>query len=227
MEKRRKALSFFIRVLLPILLIPCAILIGELALGARRHLFISIIVTFLSIAVFFGGFQTDDHKARRSVILAIMIALCVIGRLLPIFKPVAALVVISAVYLGAEAGFTVGALSALISNFIFGQGPWTPFQMLACGIIGLAAGLLAKTLQKSKIALLIYGVGAGIAYSLIVDVWTVLAANGTFSIELYGAAIVTASWSTLIYAISNVLFLWVMAKPFKEKLGRIKIKYGI
>lgn len=225
--EKRSFISVLLRVILPILLMPCVIIIGNAALGERSHFFVSTAVACLSVAVFFGGFREQKHRGRRGVIVAIMTALSVVGRLFPIFKPVSALVVISATYLGAEAGFTVGALSALISNFIFGQGPWTPFQMLACGIIGLLAGILAKPLQRSRLALVVYGVGAGILYSLIVDVWTVLAQSGRFDLQMYGAAAVTALPSTALYALTNAVFLYFMAKPFKEKLGRVKIKYGI
>ena len=82
-----------------------------------------------------------------------MVALSVTGRFIPFFKPVTALTVLTAVYLGGEAGFLCGALSAVISNFWFGQGPWTPFQMLAWGMIGLFAGLLASPLKRSRIRL--------------------------------------------------------------------------
>src|SRR5690625_7953059 len=79
------------------------------------------------------------------VVFAVLIALSSISRVLfapiPVFKPVSAIVILTAIYFGAEAGFLVGALTALLSNIYFGQGPWTPFQMFAWGIIGLIAGL--------------------------------------------------------------------------------------
>ena len=76
--------------------------------------------------------------------------------------------------LGSESGFLVGAMSALVTNFYFGQGPWTPFQMFAWGMIGLIAGYLGDPLRRSRIALAVYGAFSGIAYSMIMDIWTVL-----------------------------------------------------
>ena len=156
-----------------------------------------------------------------------MIALSIAGRFIPFFKPVTAITILTAIYLGGEAGFLVGSFSALLSNFYFGQGPWTAFQMLAWGLIGLFAGFLAKPLEKSKTALLVYGVLSGIAFSFIMDVWTVLWYNGSFNISLYLAALTTAIPHTVLYAVSNFIFLLLLSKPFGEKLNRIKIKYGV
>ena len=161
------------------------------------------------------------------VIAAVMTALCFAGRFIPILKPIAALTIITALYLGGEAGFLVGAMSAILSNFYFGQSPWTAFQMLAWGLIGLFAGIFSEKLLKSRALLLIYGALTGIAYSFIMDIWTVLWYNRGFDIKLYLAALVSAVPYTVSYAVSNVLFLYLLAKPFGEKLSRIKTKYGV
>ena len=164
---------------------------------------------------------------RRLIIVAIMTALSVVGRFIPIFKPVTALTVITAVYIGGEAGFLVGSLSALISNFWFGQGPWTPFQMFAWGMIGLVGGLLSKFLKKSHAALITYGVLAGIVYSFIMDFWALIWNNEIISFEAYLVSLVTAIPYTAVYAVSNMLFFALLAKPFGEKLERVKLKYGV
>ena len=161
------------------------------------------------------------------VLTAVMTALCIAGRFIPFFKPVAALTVLTAVYLGPEAGFLTGALSALLSNFWFGQGPWTAFQMLAWGLTGLAAGYLAGPLQRRKWLMLLFGVTAGILYSMVMDVWTVMWYGGGFSWQLYGAAFVTALPHTLLYAVSNFAFLLFLAEPIGRKLARIRLKYGL
>lgn len=200
---------------------------GTLVFDEKKHLFVSLFIALLTIILFVIGFEKKEIGTRRTVIVSIMTALSVAGRFIPFFKPVTALTVITAIYLGGEAGFAVGAFSALISNFYFGQGPWTPFQMLAWGLIGLAAGALAKPLKKSKLFLLIFGVLSGIAFSLIMDVWTVLWYNDGFDTALYLSAIITALPHTALYTVSNFLFLLCLSKPFGDKLQRIKIKYGV
>lgn len=222
--KLRTALSF----LLVALLIPCIVLLGALVFDAKAHLWISLSVALLSLVLLVAGFERREIGTRRMVLTSVMVALCVVGRLIPLFKPVTAICVLCAIYLGPQAGFYTGAVSALLSNFMFGQGPWTPFQMLAWGLIGLFAGLLAKPLQKSRLLLILYGALAGIAFSAVMDVWSVLwASAGNPTLDGYLAAIVAALPHTALYTVSNVLFLWLFSKPIGDKLQRIKIKYGV
>ena len=220
-------LRTLLSVLLPVLLIPSAVVLGALVFDAKAHLYVSLAIALLSLLLLVAGFEQKEIGTRRTVLVSVMVALCVIGRLIPVFKPVTAICVLCAIYLGPQAGFYTGAVAALLSNFLFGQGPWTPFQMLAWGLIGLFAGLLAKPLQKSRLLLLLYGALAGVAFSAIMDVWSVLWASGSLSAQGYLSAIVAALPHTALYAASNVAFLWIFAKPLGDKLLRIKIKYGI
>lgn len=224
---RHKTVRDALRYLLPLVLIPAVVVLGTVLLDQKRYLLVSFLVALLSLLLFVAGFEKKTTGTRRMVIVAVMIALSVAGRFIPFFKPVTALTVITALYLGGEAGFLVGALSALLSNFYFGQGPWTPFQMLAWGMIGLIAGFLASPLKKSRALLLVFGVLSGMMFSLVMDIWTVLWYSSTFDWALYRVALLTALPHTVLYAVSNFMFLWFMAKPFGEKLNRIKIKYGV
>ena len=227
LEIKNQKLRWLLRFAIPLFLIPICVAFGTVVFDARSHLFISLSVAMLSLALFFLGIEKKSIGARRMVIVSVMVALSVIGRLIPFFKPITAITIITAVYLGSEAGFLTGALSALISNFYFGQGTWTPFQMLAFGLIGFFAAFLSGFVKKSRGFLIFYGVMSGILYSLIMDVWNVISYNSTFNLSLYCASVLAALPHTLLYSVSNFIFLWFMAKPFGEKLERIKIKYGV
>lgn len=224
---RNKNLRNTIKIAVPFVIIPVITILGTLAFDEKKHIIIALAVAALALLLFAAGFEKKSTGTRRMVIVAVMTALCFAGRFIPFLKPVAALTIITALYLGGEAGFLVGSLSAILSNFYFGQGPWTAFQMLAWGLIGLFAGILSKTLLKSRALLLIYGFIAGIGYSFFMDIWTVLWYNEGFSVKLYAAALISAIPYTVSYAVSNVLFLYVLAPPFGEKLQRIKVKYGV
>ena len=89
------------------------------------------------------------------------------------------------------------------------------------------AGLSGKQLQKSRIALMIYAVAAGIAFSFLMDIYTVIWAVGGWSWAYYGAAIVSAVPYTVIYAVSNVIFLAVLSQAVGKKLARVVNKYHI
>lgn len=216
-----------LKIIIPFVIVPALVFLGALVFDEKRHLLISFGVALLAVLLFIAGFEKKVTGSRRMVIVAVMIALCIVGRFIPFFKPVTALTIITAIYLGSESGFLVGALAAVLSNFYFGQGPWTPFQMLGWGLIGLVAGYFSKPLKNSRIFLLIFGVLSGVVFSFVMDVWTVLWYNGSFNSALYLSSIVAALPHTVLYAVSNFIFLWFLAKPFGEKLERIKIKYGV
>ena len=204
---------------------------GAMLFRGKHYAWISLCVSVLVLVPVFRSFEKRDTSSKELVILCVMIAISAAGRFifawLPGFKPVTAMVVITAMYFGSEAGFMTGALSAVISNFYFGQGPWTPFQMFSWGILGLIAGLIANPLKRSKIVLVIYAIISGILYSLLMDVWTVLWADGYFNFSRYLAAIISAAEFTGIYAVSNVIFLLLFAKPIGKILERVKVKYDI
>lgn len=227
MNTVKKCLSYVILCLL----VPTVILCGALLFEEKQYAWISLCVTVLSCVPFFLRFEKKETSTKRLVLIAAIVALSVVGRFiftpLPGFKPVTAVVVITAMYFGSEAGFMTGALSAVISNFYFGQGPWTPFQMFSWGLIGLISGLLADPLKRSRIVLGIYAVISGIMYSLLMDIWTVLWVDGTFNFSRYLAAVVSATQFTVIYAVSNLIFLLLFIKPIGKTLERIKTKYGV
>lgn len=224
---RNRTLRNTIRVSVPFLIVSALTLAGSIVFDRKRHIIISLAIAVLSLLLFAAGFEKRRTGTRRMVIAAVMTALCFAGRFIPFLKPISALTIITGIYLGGETGFLVGAMTAVLSNFYFGQGPWTAFQMLAWGLIGLVAGILSDPLKRSRVFLLIYGAAAGLMYSFIMDIWTVLWYAEGFDIKLYIAALGTAIPYTASYVISNVLFLSLLAKPFGEKLQRIKNKYGV
>ncbi len=224
---RSPRLRGILRWLIPGILIPLVVLGGAALFHEKRYLFLSGAVAVLSLLLFSAGIERKEIGTRRMVLVSVLVALCIAGRMIPFFKPITALTILAAMYLGCEAGFLTGAMAALLSNFYFGQGPWTPFQMFAWGMIGFAAGLLGNPLRRSRAFLLAYGVLSGILYSLLMDVWTVLWYQNAFDWQLYLAAVTAALPHTLLYAVSNLLFLWWLAKSVGEKLERVKVRYGV
>ena len=158
--------------------------------------------------------------------------LAVAGRLIfgmiPNFKPVAAIVTVTGVYMGASAGFLAGSLAALLSNLFFGQGPWTPFQMAAWGLIGFFAGLpFLKEFLKKAPGYVLYGLFAAVFYSGVMNLWAALSIDSSFSWKAYGAAAVASLPTLAVYGVSNIVFLWLLSAPVGKKLDRIAKKHGI
>ncbi len=199
--------------------------------GARWDI-AAVIAAFLCCVPFFLSFEKRAPMAREVVLVAAMTAFSVAGRfvfaVIPFFKPVTAIVVISAMYFGAQAGFMTGAMSALISNIYFGQGAWTPFQMLCWGLIGFAAGLLnRKNLLEKPVPLCVYAVLAGALYSVMMDIWTVLSVDGTLDVTRWIGTLYASLPITACYCVSNAIFLLILRKPLGRKLKRLKTKFGV
>ena len=212
---------------LPFAIMPALVLLLPVGVQAEYYALVSFLMVVLALLLFLSGFERRELGTRRMILVSVMTALSVIGRLLPLVKPNTALTVLSALYLGKEAGFLVGAMSAVLSNFIMGQGPWTPFQMLAWGLIGLFAGICAEPLKRHRALLYGYGILSGAAYSMLLDVWTTVWTYKEFTAEGYKAAMATGLPYAVLYAVSNLLFLMIFTKPIGEKLARIKKKYGL
>lgn len=193
----------------------------------------SIVVLVLSMLPLFVAFEAKSLTARNLTLTATLIALAVVGRaafyLIPQVKPIAAIVIASAVCLGSQRGYIIGAFSAFVSNFIFGQGIWTPFQMVALGTVGLLAGLVFQRLKVNRYTLSVVGFFlASFVYGIIVDMSTVLSVYGN-NITLKGALSVYASGVVfnLVFGVSTAVFLFLFGMPFITKIERISTKYAI
>ena len=193
----------------------------------------SIVVLVLSMLPLFAAFEAKSLTARDLTLTATLIALAVVGRaafyLIPQVKPIAAIVIASAVCLGSQRGYIIGAFSAFVSNFIFGQGIWTPFQMVALGTVGLIAGLVFQRLKVNRYTLSVVGFFlASFVYGIIVDMSTVLSVYGN-NITLKGALSVYASGAVfnLVFGVSTAVFLFLFGMPFITKIERISTKYAI
>jgi energy-coupling factor transport system substrate-specific component len=214
--------------------IPLTIAVGIVFLNDRSYYVTSLTIIVLSMLPFAMVFEGRKPQAREIVVIAVMVALAVAARaaffMVPQFKPVVAIVIIAGVCLGAESGFTVGAMTGFTSNFIFGQGPWTPWQMFAFGIIGFIAGLLFSKgiLKKKRLPLCVFGgLATLVIYGFLLDTASVmmftqsLTQASVFSVYLMGLPF------NLIHAAATVIFLLILAVPMVEKLDRVKKKYGL
>ncbi len=234
MTKQTKISIFFIVFLIP------AILFLTYRFKITKYYLVSLAVVVLTMIPFFTSFESRKPQAREIVIIAVLTAMAVASRaafsMLPHFKPLIAIVIISGIALGGEAGFLVGALAGFLSNFLFGQGPWTPFQMFAYGIAGFIAGILfSKTdfvtrsrNKKDLLRLSLFGY-AMIQFFVgpILDICGVLTLASTINAETVGAMFISGLPVNFIHGMATFIFLYLLARPLLEKIDRIKTKYGI
>ena len=223
-------------IVLILVFIPLLILFGIFFLNDRSYCFIAVCIIVLSMLPFVMVFEDRKPQARELLIIAVLAAIAVAGRaaffMLPQFKPVTAVVIIAGISFGAEAGFLTGALGGFASNFFFGQGPWTPWQMFAWGIIGFLAGLLFRGKRRkwksSKGVLCTFGgIATLVIYGLIMDTASVSMYSSNFSLSSFLAMYASGLPFNVIHAVSTIFFLAVLGQPMFRKLDRIKRKYGI
>ena len=143
MNTKKTTWRFWLSLVILLVLVPLTVLV--FSRFDRKYYLAGLAIIVLTTAAFFLHFESRKPQARELVILAVLCALAVASRAafaaVPHFKPMLAIVMLTGIAFGPEAGFLCGAISGFASNFIFGQGPWTPWQMFAYGIGGLLAGL--------------------------------------------------------------------------------------
>ncbi|CAH1200592.1 hypothetical protein PAECIP111893_01480 [Paenibacillus plantiphilus] len=217
-----------------LLVIPATIMLGVFVLNDRKYYFISLLIVLYTMIPFALVFEKRKPQARELIVIAVMASIAVAGRaaffMLPQFKPVVAIVIIAGVSLGAEAGFLVGAVAGFVSNFFFGQGPWTPWQMFCFGIIGYLAGILFHkgALGRRRLTLCLFGgLATFVIYGGIINIGSLLMFTSHFSWEALLATYASGFWFDMVHAIATVVFLFFLSRPMLEKLDRIKIKYGL
>ena len=203
----------------------------------RRYYFISLCILGCALAASAIDFEGRRPRARELVLIAVMTGTAVLSRsalyMVPQFKPMTAMVIIAGISMGSRYGFATGALAAFISNFFFGQGPWTPWQMFAYGIIGFTAGLLPETLKKcgSKAAVLLLSLFGFLAtlifYGGIMNPASILMTQADASFGVLLASYLPGLPFDLMHGVSTAVFLLLLAKPIRKKVERIQQKYGL
>lgn len=199
---------------------------------STSYYLVSVIILLVSMIPFLLTYERSMPSARELALIAVLIAIAVASRavfyLIPQFKPIAAVVIAAAICLGAERGYIIGAFSAFASNFIFGQGIWTPFQMVALGLVGFVAGWLFKRIKINKWSLSIIGFLLSFAlYGIIVDTSSVIFLADDFTIASAIAVYAAGVPFSTIFGAATAIFLFLFGKEFIKRLNRIIVKYGI
>ena len=238
MNKKKTSPRFWLSLAILVVLVPLAV--WFFSRFDRKYYLSGLTVILLTMAAFFLHFESRKPQARELVILAVLCALAVGSRAafaaVPHFKPMLAIVMLTGIAFGPESGFLCGAISGFASNFIFGQGPWTPWQMFAYGIAGLLAGLLAmwgvlkKTPKgwKDVIVLAVFGFLA-----ILVIVGPLLDTSTFFTMATtYDTAAVLAVYAAgvpvnCIHGAAVALTMLLFGKPLLDRLRRIQINYGM
>lgn len=218
------------------LLTALGLCVAALALASafmeRHYVLLSGVLLLAALFPLLIRLERRPLQSRELVLLAVLSAVAAVSRIpfaaLPGVKPVSAVVILSAYVFGAEAGFVIGAVAALVSNIYFGQGPWTPWQMFAWGMTGLTAGWLRNSwwLQR-RAGLLSFGFIWGFLFGWIMNIWVLLSLPDALSWKLIAVTFAASFYFDLAHALSNVFFLAILAGGWTKVLQRFRKKYGL
>lgn len=231
--KKKLSKASMFAIIFVIIAVPATILAGHYIFNNEKFNFISLLIIAELLIPFFLSFESKKPSVRELVLISVICALAVAGRIvfyyIPQFKAIGAMVIIAGICLGGEKGFMVGAISALVSNMFFAHGSWTPFQMLGFGAIGLVSGLVFSKglLSKNRITVSIFGgIITLILYGGIANFQSLLF-YPSINLQTVMSTYAMGFPFDLLHAVSTIFFLWFISEPMIEKIERIKTKYNI
>lgn len=218
----------------------CSILLGVLTLkislkyAQKQYYMISLLVITYTILPFVLSFEHRKPEAKEIVVLSVLCAIAVASRAcfawIPHFKPMAAFIIITGAAFGMESGFVCGVMSAFVSNFLFAQGSWTPWQMFAFGVAGMLSGLIfyKRKIRKNKVILSLYGfVLIVLVVGPILDTYSVVTALSTFTWKTVLSIYLSGLPVNIIHGSATMICLYLVSSIMFDKLERLQKKYGI
>ena len=213
-------------------LIPLTLFLGDKLPGKGYYITGVLIIIELSVP-FFMMFEKRKPQARELVVLAVMIALAVIGRVaipIPHFKAAFAIIMLTGIAFGPEAGFIVGALTAFASNFFYGQGAYMPWQMMAYGAGGMLAGFvfIKNKIPKKPWVMAIVGFFAVVLWiGPLLDTSHIFIMMPEIKVSTITASLASGFPVNVSQGICTAIMMFVFGRPLLEKLDRIKVKHGM
>ena len=215
-----------------LLLIPLTLFLGTKLSGRGYYITGTLIILELMIP-FFMAFEGRKPQARELVVIAVMCALAIAGRVvipIPNFKAAFAIIMLAGIAFGPEAGFMVGAITAFASNFFYGQGVFTPWQMFGYGAGGMLAGFAfrPKWLPREKWVMALFGFLAVLLWvGPLLDCASIFLVLPKITWSSVIAIFISGFYVNVSQAICTALILFLLGNALLEKLDRIKLKYGM
>ena len=226
----RKSVLMWVSVALCFAALP----VGSFLLGDRHYYLMTAVMLLCACIPFALLFRTRRNRVRELVVVSVMTAIAVASRavfyMIPECKPLCAIAILTGIFLGEEVGFTVGALAMFLSNFLFGQGMWTPFQVFGMGLTVFLAALILRrgALRENRIAAAaVGGLLAFAVYGTVVDTCAVFSLAAAYTPKSIAAVYLTGAPLNALHGAVTAVVLFFLLRPFGDRLERMRTKYGL
>ncbi|KEO83077.1 ECF transporter S component [Tumebacillus flagellatus] len=193
----------------------------------------SLVLLLLGLGLFYLRYERSHVSSKEIAVIASLAAFAVVGRIIfapfPNFKPTTYLVILAGYVFGPRAGFMVGATAAVVSNIYFGEGGWTPWQMLAWGLAGASAGLFGKWRgpRVTSYELAAFGLVWGFLFGWILNLWTWLSTVYPLTFKTWLLTNTSSLLFDISHAASNVIFALLLTRRFLPILWRFRKKLTV
>jgi len=190
---------------------------------------VATIVVILAIIAFFFEFEVAAVSSKEIALVAMLGTISAVLRVpfaaIPGVQPCTFLVICSGYVFGPVAGFMVGAMTALVSNFFLGQGPWTPYQMLAWGLAGVSAAYI-RQFNLRRIWLVIFGIFWGYLYGVIINTWFWASFVHPLTLRTFVVTEINSLWFDTFHATGNALFMGLFGMKTIAILERFRKRFN-
>lgn len=191
---------------------------------------IATTLVVLTCIVFFWEFEAAAVSSKEIALVAMLGTISAVLRVpfaaIPNVQPCTYLIICSGLVFGPVAGFTVGAITAIVSNFFLGQGPWTLYQMIAWGLAGVSAGYLGK-FNVNKALLVGFGALWGYLYGWITNIWFWTAFIYPLTLNTFIITQINTVWFDTFHAVGNAVFLGALGVKTITILQRFKKRFTV
>ncbi|WP_258359607.1 ECF transporter S component [Moorella sulfitireducens] len=193
---------------------------------------IALVIIVAAIILFYWRFEQRKASSREVAVVAVLGTIAAAGRIpfavFPSIQPVTFIVIVSGYIFGPQAGFMAGSTAALVSNFFLGQGPWTPWQMLAWGLAGASAGLMGKYFPTAgKTCMTLFCVVWGYLFGWILNLWTWAGFINPLNWQSFVATCAASFWFDTFHAAGNAVFYLFFGPSFIKILRRYHRKLKV
>ena len=194
---------------------------------------VSMIIAVLAIIAFFFEFETAALSSKEVALVAMLGTISAVLRVpfaaIPNVQPCTFLIICSGYVFGPVAGFMVGAITALVSNFFLGQGPWTPYQMLAWGLAGVSAAYLRRLGLHGMalvVCLIIFGIIWGFLFGWIMNIWYWASFIYPLTWRTFLTYQLNSVWFDGFHALGNAILLGFFGLKTIEILSRFQERFS-